>query len=486
MHDPPSDDSSQEQNIENSQIRESQIHMAQTEGSVNQATATGSSTVHQTNISINLAPAHTDQESKSLLSNISSPLNKQLKNKPQYRLRKLFSFAATSLASTSLVMLMRFLGILQPLELGAFDHLMRFRLMPFLPKENIDSRILVVEITEEDTRRYGYPIEDNTLAQLLEKLEQAKPRVVGIDLHRHQPRGHGREGLINSFRKNQNFFTVCSYSSSDKNYGPPPEFLESQMTMQLGFSDVIEDVDGVTRLNLLSYAPSLATAASTCSTPYSLSFLLGFNFLYKEGIYPIETNKDEEWQFGNVVFNKLTNRFGGYQNLGLRTQILINYRSSPPGQKTTLIDVLEGTIDSELIRDRIVLIGVTNPSARENFKTPYGMMSGVWINAYMTSQILSAVLDKRPLIWVLPQWRDFQSGDFLWVLVWSSLGGLLICTQPLRQRTVLMSTTVGSVLWCVCFLLLLKGGWVPFIPSFASIFLTVIATKKSGTLFIKK
>ncbi len=52
-------------------------------------------------------------------------------------------------------------------------------------------------------------------------------------------------------------------------------------------------------------------------------------------------------------------------------------------------------------------------------------MPGVWIHTQMVSQILSAVIDKRPLLWVLPQWQGIQWGDAIFVWLVAVTGGLL-------------------------------------------------------------
>jgi CHASE2 domain-containing sensor protein len=222
------------------------------------------------------------------------------------------------------------------------------------------------------------------------------------------------------------------------NYAPPPEFSEQQLRNQVGFSDVVvdssnpkdrrirgdlvvgeqpEDSSRTVRRQLLSYDPSLSPSPSSCSTPYSFSFQLAFRFLYEEKIQPMEVNSNQEWQFGTVVFHRLAARFGGYQHLdGQSSQIMLNYRSNQPGQRVTLKQVLSGKLDSNLVKNRIVLIGYTAPVARDYFDTPDGQRAGIWVHAHMVSQILSSVLDKRPLVWVLPQWGSFQWGDTLWVL----------------------------------------------------------------------
>ena len=52
--------------------------------------------------------------------------------------------------------------------------------MRMRPHEGIDTRLLVVEATEEDINRLGYPLPDAILAQTIEKIEQYQPRVIGV------------------------------------------------------------------------------------------------------------------------------------------------------------------------------------------------------------------------------------------------------------------------------------------------------------------
>ncbi len=396
--------------------------------------------------------------------------------------RQWYTLVVASMALTTLVMGMRSLRLLEFLELQAYDYLMRLR-----SPELIDERILVVEVTQEDIAEYQYPLEDAVVAQLLNQLQQYQPRVVGLDMHRYQARGKGRNDFIRRFEQNPNFYIVCALTSSDSQYFPPPEFLQKQLTNQLGFSNLVidtlndkkhsirsdlvvgensQDPSRTVRRQLLSYDPSLSPSPSACSTPYSLSFQLAFQFLHQEGIQPLSVNQNQEWQFGTVAFNKLSARFGGHQHLdGMSSQIAINYRSNQPGQRVTLKQVLSGQVDKNWVKDRVVLIGYTAPVARDNFETPYGQMPGIWIHAHMVSQMLSAVLDQRPLIWVLPQWGGFQWGDTLWVFAWSITGGLL--AWFLRSPLYLLLAS-GVTIWLlhqICLLIFTQGGWMPLIPS---------------------
>lgn len=353
--------------------------------------------------------------------------------------------------------------------------------------ELIDNRIVVVEVTQEDLPKGGYlAFEDKTIAQAINKLEQYKPRVIGLDIHRYTPRGNGRKDLIEQFNYNKNLLVVCAFNTSSPDYAPPPELTEKQRKEQLGFSNLLDnDVDAKVRRQLLSYNPKLSASVSQCSTPYSLSFKLAYRFLERENKALEVNKKNKDWQLGEVAFKKLTNRYGGYQSLdGKSSQIMINYRSrNLPGKKISIKQILNESLDTNLIRDNIILIGYTADVAQDKFKTPIGTLPGVWIHAHMTSQIISAILDKRPLIWVLPEWNSWQWGDTLYVLIWSIVGGFLIGWWGLQSQWQGGVKVMGLglifglsfiLLYEICLFGLEQGLWLPLIPSAFSLPLTLI------------
>ena len=419
-----------------------------------------------------------------------TPQIAQIQEKP-YKLRCKALFL-TSLIISSLTLGMRSLGVLEPVELWSYDHLMRQR-----PPETIDPRIVVVEITEDDTNNDRYPIEDTTLVRLLDRLSTYQPRAIGLDLHRSHARGKGYADLIQRFKQNSHIFPVCSYGSTEQSYAPPGGISPDKLTYQMGFSDLIFDEPRsqsnlnstvltqarqlpmenlIVRRQLLSYDPTLAVSPSSCITPYSLSFRLAYEYLQQQDVEPIVVNSAEQWQFGEVVFSEMPAKFAAYQQLdGQSSQIPLNYRSQQPGQKITATDILSGKVEPQLIRGRIVLIGYTAPVARDYFATPYGTMPGVWIHAHMTSQIVSTILDRRPLIWTLPQWQGIQWGDWLWILAWSVAGGVVVIIFAKRSLIYLGLSTgiLILVLHQACLLSLVKGGWMPYIPSLVSLLVTV-------------
>ena len=88
------------------------------------------------------------------------------------------------------------LGLFQLLEWAARDQFFRLR-----PQETPEKEIIIITIDESDLQQIGdWPIPDQTLADLLQKLKTNQPRVIGLDLYRDlpEPPGHGR--LVTVFK----------------------------------------------------------------------------------------------------------------------------------------------------------------------------------------------------------------------------------------------------------------------------------------------
>ncbi|GAA6617324.1 CHASE2 domain-containing protein [Scytonema sp. NUACC26] len=368
-----------------------------------------------------------------------------------------------SLLITLLIIGMRELGIFQSWELLAFDALMRQR-----PQEKPDPRILLVTITEADVQsqpaseRLGASISDRSLAQLVAKLEQFKPRAIGLDIYRENPVKPKYADLAKTMRTSSNFIAICKVGEENRNLGiaPPPEVVAKE---RLGFSDVVLDPDGILRRQLLAMAP-----LGLCNTDKSLSFQLAARYLAYEGIRP-KLTPEKNWQFGGVTFQNLKENSGGYRGIDrLGHQAMLNWRATPSvATQVTLNDVLSHKVTPDLVENRVVLIGTTAESFHDYLSTPYTAgrwphepMAGVVTQAHMVSQILSAVLDNRPLVWFLPKW-----GEIVWIWSWSGISGIIAC----RLRSPLYVGIAGiigvGILNGVCLTFLIKGGWMPLVPS---------------------
>jgi CHASE2 domain-containing sensor protein len=390
------------------------------------------------------------------------------------RQRGLWKMLLASLAVTGLVMGGRAFGLLQSWELKAFDQLVRLR-----PNERQDSRLLVVAITEADFQlpeqksRKG-SLSDLALARLLEKLESYQPRAIGLDIYRDFPVDPNQPELATRLKNSDRIFAICKVSEQKLNepgVSSPPEI----PTERQGFSDLVKDPDGITRRHLIAMKPN---AKSPCATPHSFSAQLAFHYLKVEGIEAKYTNKNQ-LQVGQVIFKRLQLPAGSYQKIDdSGYQILLNYRPvhyhSPIADTVTLNDVLTNKVPPEAVKNRIVLIGVTAQSDGDYFPTPYSVsqeiyqeMSGVMLHAQMVSQILSAVKDKRPLLWVWSPWSEA-----LWVWSWSLLGGILAWRIRNFLRLGLAGGAALGILYGLSFGLICQGGWVPLVPSGLALVIT--------------
>jgi CHASE2 domain-containing sensor protein len=264
-------------------------------------------------------------------------------------------------------------------------------------------------------------------------------------------------------------FVICQISNPQTNYpgvAPPPEIPPERHS----FSTVVVDSDGALRRHLLAMTPP---AASPCTPSRALSTKLALRYLAQQGISP-QTTADGYLQLGTTIFKPLDADSGGYHNIDAwGHQVLLNYRShrSPKDfvEQVTLRQVLNGQLNPNAVKDKIVLIGVTAPSRKDYFATPYSPyttglllskdMPGVILHAQMVSQIISAVLDRRPLLSVWPTWSEV-----IWIWSWALVGGVL----SWRCKSVLRFGLVGGtllILYSLCSGLLTQGYWVPLVPS---------------------
>ncbi|MBW4456390.1 MAG: CHASE2 domain-containing protein [Nostoc indistinguendum CM1-VF10] len=382
-----------------------------------------------------------------------------------------------SVLIASLITGVRSLGFIQKWELSAFDSMMRMR-----PDEGVDKRFLVITVTEADIQaqeqRQKSSLSDSTLQKLLQKLSIYKPRAIGLDIYRDFPVDSQYPDLANHLRTNNNFIAICQLGGSKQQAVgilPPPEIPPNR----IGFSDVVFDGDLVIRRNLLSITPE---PESNCKSSYSLNFQLARQYLAKEGI-KFDISDEGYLQLGKIVFKPIDVPTGGYQQFDAKGhQILLNYRSSREvAKQVSVAQVLNNQFNPNWVKDKIILIGVDSQAAKDYFLTPYSMATtpyqqipGVLLQAQMVSQIISAVLDKRSLLWVLPVW-----GEILWICGTSLVAGILaVYSRSLLKLAILISAEL-LILYGCCFVLLLYGGWMPFLPSALGLVITGIGVKNT-------
>lgn len=384
--------------------------------------------------------------------------------------RIFFTLLMVSLLVTSSVMGVRHLGMLQQSELQAYDHFMQMR----EHDERSDPRLLIVTVGEADIHYQNQmgmkskgSLSDQALAQLLQKLNQYQPTTIGLDIYRDFPVDPDYPNLATSLKQDDRIFALCKVSADldgePDGIHPPDEVPPSRRS----FSDLVADNDEILRRQLLNLTPPLE---SPCAAEEAFSLQLARHYLQAQNIKAL-INSQGYLQIGNVVFQPLKEHSSGYQRIDASGyQVLLNYRSLYQYEKiaetVSLKDVLTDQIKPELVeslKNRIVMIGVTAPSAKADYwKTPFKekKIQGLLVQADMVSHILSAVLDRRPLFWWWSGWVEA-----LWVFVWSLVGGIIAwrCSKPLYLGLAIVTALL--TLFGICFGIFTQfAGWIPLVP----------------------
>ncbi|MEP0909490.1 CHASE2 domain-containing protein [Leptolyngbya sp. GB1-A1] len=337
-------------------------------------------------------------------------------------------FLATTLTVTGLIAGAEHLGWLQTPELAVYDHLMRLR-----PDPGTDPRLLTVEITEADLQKLQRATpSDRDMAQVIQNIAAANPRVIGMDLYRELPQEPGHAELMQQLQQTGTI-AIMKFGDRGTIEIPPPPSLPPE---QVGFNDLLIDPDNVVRRSLLFGSVPQGTYPS-------FALQVALKYLAAQSIQPqASPNFPPDaavMQIGKTDFVPLEHSFGGYQSNEVAEgyQMLLNYRSPQrPTQTVSFTDVLEGRLDPTLVKDKIILIGTTAPSGKDLFYTPFSagtatehQMAGVTVHAQIVSQILSSVLDEVSLFRTLPDW-----GEILWIGGWAAIGSVLLWTvrHPLK------------------------------------------------------
>src|SRR5688572_22258877 len=163
----------------------------------------------------------------------------------EVRKRPAYYMAALALFAFALVLGLRQLGALQPLELALYDRM----LVEKAKKTPADDRVVLVGATEADIAALGWPASDETLAKLLGAIFAQQPRAVGLDIYRDQPRPPGDEQLAQLMRSQGSFVAVRKIGTANEPGVAAPPALEG--TERVGFADVASDPGGVVRRGTL-------------------------------------------------------------------------------------------------------------------------------------------------------------------------------------------------------------------------------------------
>lgn len=391
-------------------------------------------------------------------------LNKIVRKRIFKRIRKEFKLwlraAPPGMIVLVVVVIIRMLGGMQSLELIFLDLMLRLR-----PVEQFDERVVIVGIDVEDIRLVKqYPIPDGKIAELLAKLQTYKPRAIGLDLYKDVPVKPGSEELARVLRENTNIVGI-------EKILPPGEIPphKSLSTEQVGFVDLRNDVDSKYRRYLLY----TANPKNPEEDKFSLAMQLVTQYFSAEGI-ELKTgiNDPNALMISSKELPRITNQnFGGYVNVddgGL--SIVMNFRNSDkPFRILPMRDILNNNVNPEWFRNSIVLVGNRNTSAGDIFYTDAvptsklkGQIYGIDYHAHVVSEILSHVIDNRPM---LSSWGETQ--EYIWIIIWGLVPIVLgRMTQSVWKNLLSVGVAIIVLIGCGYAMLWLWGMWIPVAPNF--------------------
>ncbi|MEM9164302.1 MAG: CHASE2 domain-containing protein, partial [Cyanobacteria bacterium P01_F01_bin.4] len=371
------------------------------------------------------------------------------------------------------------LGTFNLLEWAIRDNFFRLR-----SQELIDNQIVVVTIDESDIQAVGdWPIPDQTLAELLQAIQDHNPRVIGMDLYRDIPEEPGHAQLLEVFRTTPQLIGVEKISTG--RVPPPPVLGEAG---QVALADLVLDSDRAVRRGLLS-----AEDPQDGTIKAGLAAQVALRYLAEDGItLEVADQAQKVFRLGQTTFRPMQHGAAGYPDGELGGyQILMNWR----GPETAFLQVsmqavLEGQLSPDLMRDRIVLIGSIATSTNDFFETPYSgtwlgdpkPMPGVFVHANLASQLIRGGLEGRQN---LCGWSATQQHS--WIVFWallSAFGNWWLESRRRRDGLKPWSMTAGGVsLFLIgAYLAFLSGILVPIVPPITAVLVSAVAT----TSLVKK
>ncbi|NCO73989.1 MAG: adenylate/guanylate cyclase domain-containing protein [Cyanobacteria bacterium] len=357
------------------------------------------------------------------------------------------------------ILITRYFGLFQPLELFAFDLLVKMR-----SPQIRDNRVVIVGIGEEDVEKIGTAlISDGIYAKLLEKLLKFQPVVIGLDVYRDVPIPLGTDELTKIFENNKNIIGIEKMIGDNRQYRVKASPI-LKAKKQIGFNDVILDQDNKIRRALLALYRG-------DNLQVSLGMYLASLYLEKKNINLEITEKDKYWKFKNTVFIPFKSNDGGYSNADSGGyQILLNYRGNVNHFETvSLFDVLDNKLPKNWGKDKIILIGFVGESFQDVHLTPYTnspdkRMAGVEIHANIVSQIVSSAIDDRASI---KTWS--KTNENIWIITWTFIGAII--TWIFRRKKhflpeIIVFISSQIILVIIVYIAFLMSWWIPLIPPF--------------------
>ena len=357
-------------------------------------------------------------------------------------------------------------GLFEALELHVYDRLLARTVSSGVAA----SPISLVEIDEQDIHRFGWPLSDEVLADLLTTLESNHAGVIGVDLYRDLPVGDGAARLHEVLSRYSNIVGIERFAGPRSAPVSAPSALIARD--QYGFADIILDDDGVVRRALLFMNDADRVAVSF---PLRLATL----YLEKIGISPEHDSKHTTlMRLGATTFIPFEHDDGAYSGADARGyQFFMDYGAARiPNATCSLAAVIDGNCRQRELKNGIVLIDVRAESVNDYFLAPPALfpaaqnrLTGAAIHASTVDQIVRVAQGQSRLRRGV---REPLQMAILWVLCLTS-GWSVNGIRGAMLGPVAASFCVGTVI--VAVLAFELGWWLPIVTMTVAVALSTLS-----------
>jgi adenylate cyclase len=310
------------------------------------------------------------------------------------------------------IILARGHGWLQPFELLTYD-----ALRVVWAGHEPSSRVFLVGGSEDDIADFDWPLTDEQLADLLERIASWNPRAIGVDIYRDKPKPPGTERLTAVLARHKEIVWTFKLPEGAKRAILPPKVLRG--TERAVLADLIPDPGNIVRRALLYAGDENYTA---------IGMELGLRYLAADHIRPAPGSGDE-LRLGKAVLSPLDDARGPYTRLDSSGyQILLDYHGGPsPFPLKSIGDIVRSNDVASLVRGRVVIVGVNSESVHDSFSTPFNtgfnredQMNGIVVHAHIADQLIREAMDGAPILGGFP-----RHVEDLWIWAWAMAGMIL-------------------------------------------------------------
>ena len=318
---------------------------------------------------------------------------------------------------------------------------------------------MLIGATESDIGRWGWPLNDGVLADLLERVVSQRPRVIALDIYRDRPIPPGSDRLTAVLMQHPEIIWAFKMPRGADPGIPPPRVLIG--TGRAAISDTPVDPGNIVRRALL-YADDGKNVYLT------VGMSVARRYLQTEGI-GIRPMPDGSLQIGKALIAQLEGTRGPYVRLDSRGfQVLLDYKGGlHQFAHESVADALDHGEAAARVRDRAVIIGVAAESVKDDVITPFSTgfgtarpVRGMVVHALLADQLVREALYGAPILSGMPRFDED-----VWIWVWA-MAGAMVGIRLRRTVQAIVGVVAGLVtLGGIVYASFAAAGLLPGLPA---------------------